>query len=124
MITINAMITSDYLLIPLQASKFSFDGVQNMLDSIDTVQKRYNPHLKILGALVTMYDARTMMSQVMVEEIQKLIPVFGIQIPKSVGVEEAHLMKQDIYEYAPKGKVTREYNKLCEEIIDELRKRR
>ena len=124
MITVNAMVTSDYLLIPLQASKFSLDGIQNMLDFVNTIQKRYNPNLKILGALMIMYDARATISQVIAEDIQKLMPVFGIQIPKSVVVEEAHLMKQDIYEYAPKSKITQEYNKLCEEIISELKKRR
>ena len=124
LITINAMIASDYLLIPLQASKFSLDGIQNVLDSVNAIQKRYNPNLKILGALMTMYDSRVAMSQVMIEEIQKLMPIFDIKIPKSIAIEEAHLMKQNIYEYAPKSKVTQEYSNLCEKIIDELNRQK
>ena len=121
-ITINAMVASDYLVIPLQSSKFSVDGIQSILDSVNTIKKRYNANLKILGALMTMYDKRVTLTQVMAEEVKELLPLFKAKIPRSVVVEEAHLLKKNIYDYAPKSNVSLAYHELCGEILNELRK--
>ncbi|MBS0617495.1 MAG: ParA family protein [Spirochaetes bacterium] len=115
-ITINAMVAADYLLIPLQISKFSIDGIQNIRDAVTTVNRRYNAHLKIAGGVLTLHDARTTLAQAMIPEVEKILPILQTTIPRSVAVEEAHLMRQDIFAYAPENKVATAYQALAEEL--------
>ncbi|MDH5716397.1 MAG: ParA family protein [Spirochaetia bacterium] len=119
-ITINAMVAADYLIIPLQASKFSIDGIQSIVDSVSTIKKRYNPNLKIMGGVFTMFDKRTSLSQAMIPEIKKRLPLLETIIPKSVVVEEAHLLKKDLYDYSPSHKVTQAYRDLCREAASAI----
>ncbi|MCS6983764.1 MAG: ParA family protein [Leptospiraceae bacterium] len=119
-VTINALVSSDFLLIPLQVSKFSLEGLTAMKDTVATVQKRYNPQLKIAGAFLTMYDSRTNLAQAMVPEIRQYIPLFKTGIPRSVLIEEAHLLKQDIFSYAPKSKVAEAFRQLFVEVMDAI----
>ena len=117
-LTINAMVSADYLLIPLQVSKFSIDGIQNIRDAVGTVNRRYNAHLKIAGGVMTMHDPRTSISQAMIPEIEKILPLLKTVIPRSVAVEEAHLLKKDIFEYAPDNKVAHAYKSLTDELLN------
>ena len=119
-ITVNALVAATHIIIPLQVSKFSVDGINGLLDVISTIQKRYNGKLKILGGLFTFYDERTTMAKMMNEMILKKISVFKTQIPRSVSVEEAHMVKRSLYDYAPKNKVTQAYSKLVTEVINGL----
>ena len=114
--TINALVFANHLIIPMQVSKFSIDGIQGILDAVRSVKKRYNPSLNILGALLAFHDPRTTLAQAMLPEIEKLMPVFKVKIPKSVAVEESHLLKKDLFDYAPKSKVTLAYKKFVEEV--------
>lgn len=115
-ITINAMVAADFLLIPLQISKFSIDGIQNIRDAVNTVNRRYNAHLKIAGGCLTLHDGRTTLSQAMLPEVEKILPILNTTVPRSVAVEEAHLMRQDIHDYAPQNKVAVAYASLAEEL--------
>lgn len=116
LVTINAMVSANYLLIPLQTSKFSIDGIQSITDAVTTVKKRYNPHLKILGGILTMYDARTTLSQAMAPEVSKYMHVFKSTIPRSVIVEEAHLLKENLLQYASGHRVAQAYRELAQEV--------
>jgi chromosome partitioning protein len=115
--TINSLVTANHLIIPLQVSKFSLDGIQVMQDAVKSIQNRYNPRLNILGGLLTMFDARTTLAQAMIPELEKHLHIFTTRIPKSVMIEEAHLVKEDIYNYAPKHKVSKSYHGFCEEVL-------
>ncbi|MCX7632641.1 MAG: ParA family protein [Turneriella sp.] len=115
-VTINAMVAADYLLIPLQISKFSVDGIQTIRNAVDTVNRRYNATLKIAGGFLTLHDARTTLAQAMLPEIEKILPLFKTTIPRSVAVEEAHLLRQDIHDYAPHNKVAQAYAALAGEL--------
>lgn len=115
-ITINAMVAADFLLIPLQISKFSIDGIQNIRDAVNTVNRRYNAHLKIAGGCLTLHDGRTTLSQAMLPEVEKILPILQTTVPRSVAVEEAHLMRQDIHDYAPQNKVAVAYAALADEL--------
>jgi chromosome partitioning protein len=83
---------------------------------VNTVNRRYNAHLKIAGGFLTLYDARTTLSQAMLPEVEKILPMLKTTVPRSVAVEEAHLLRQDIYEYAPQNKVAQAYAALAEEL--------
>lgn len=120
-VTINSMVAANYLLIPLQISKFSIDGIQGILDAVNIVKKRYNPHLEILGGLLTMFNQRTTLSKVIKPEVEKHMPLFTTTIPKSVVVEEAHLLKKDLFDYAPASKVALAYEAVVEEVSNGCR---
>ena len=120
-LTINSLVASNYLIIPLQVSKFSIDGIQTVLDAVNTVKKRYNPYLEILGGVLTMYDARTTLSRMTKPKIKNYIKIFQTTIPRSVLIEESYFLKSDIFEYAPKSKVALAYNELCREVYDAIR---
>lgn len=122
-ITINSMIAANGIIIPLQTSKFSIDGIKTVSDAVESIRERYNPYLKILGALLTFYDSRTTIASAMLPEIQKHIHVFESKISKSVAVEEAHLLKKNLFEYAPKNRVTKQYQNLVKEVDDVLRRK-
>ena len=117
MITINALVAADFVLIPIQVSKFSIDGIHRIIESVSTVKKRYNSHLEILGAVFAMHNERTNLSKVMRAQVEKFMKIFDSAIPRSIVIEEAHLMKQSLFEYAPKSRPAREYEKLAEEVL-------
>jgi len=120
-LTINALVAATGIIIPLQASKFSVDGIQGLFNAIQTVQKRFNPSLKIIGGLFTLFNPRTTISQMMTEEISSSMKVFDTKIPMSVAVEEAHLLKKSLYDYAPNNAVTVAYQKFTEEVYNALK---
>lgn len=120
LLTINAMVASSFLVVPMLASRFSLDGIQRIEDAFSTIKKRYNPYLEILGAILTFFDPRTALSQAILPEIAKKLYVFPTKIPKSVVVEEAHLLQKTLYEYAPKHKLTKLMEKLTQEIQDRI----
>ncbi|MDH4200754.1 MAG: ParA family protein [Spirochaetia bacterium] len=119
-LTVNALVAATDILIPLQISKFSIDGLNGLLDVINTVQKRYNPKLKILGGVFTFYDERTTIARAMIKKIPDKIHILKTKIPKSVSVEEAFMLKSDLFSYAPRNKVTLAYKNLSSEVINEL----
>ena len=116
MITINALVCADYVLVPMQVSKFSLDGLHRILDSVSTVKKRYNPNLEILGAVFSMHNENTSLSRAMKPQVEKLMRIFNSAIPRSVVVEEAHLLKKNLFDYAPDSKPAKQFRKLAEEV--------
>jgi chromosome partitioning protein len=123
MLTLNALLCSDFVVIPLQAAKFSLDGIRTILETIETLNKKFRTKIKILGALMTMYDDRTTISKAMIEEMKKYLPVFDGYISRSVVVEESHLMKEPLSLYAPKSKVALQYQTITEIILNGIQKR-
>ncbi|MBE7438629.1 MAG: ParA family protein [Spirochaetales bacterium] len=120
---VNALVASDFLVMPLQASRFSLDGIKGMLSTCEIVNKRYNADLSVAGAVMTQFNPRTAIGQAMVEHIEALLPLYATRISRSVAVEEAVVMKQTIFEYQPGGKVAEEYQSLLAEIRDGIEKR-
>ncbi|MCC6275618.1 MAG: ParA family protein [Leptospiraceae bacterium] len=117
MLTLNALVAGTGIVIPLQVSKFSIDGIEGIMDIYETVTKRYNPNLKIFGALLSMFNPRTSISQAVVPQIQKYLKLFNTTLPVSVAVEESHLMQKTLFEYQRKNKVAVAYDSLVEEIL-------
>ncbi|TGL66344.1 ParA family protein [Leptospira kmetyi] len=117
MITLNAFVASTGLLVPLQVSKFSLDGIEAILEAHKNTVKRFNPSLKVFGAVLTMFNPRTTLSQTLEPMIEPYLKLFSSRIPPSVSVEEAHMMKQTLFEYQPKGKATKSYQGFVEEVL-------
>lgn len=120
--TINALVASDYVLIPLQAEKFSIDGITGLQQTISSIQKRINPKLEILGALVTQLKANTILTRTIIPLLDKYFKVFETTISDGVAIGESHLAKCSIFDYNSKSRQAREYENFLEEFLNELKK--
>ncbi len=124
LLTVNGMIASDYLLLPVQTEFYALEGVAQLLDSVKLVRKAMNPDLKLLGVLATMYDKRTSLSVQVVEEIQKYFKdkVFKTLIPRNVRLAEAPSHGGPVGAYDPFSKGSRAYKDLAKEVIKRVEK--
>ena len=120
LITLNALVASTHILIPIQSSYLSLEGTDDLLETIDKVRKIANPNLNILGVLITLNDKRTNISKDAVERIKKLFGeiVFSTIISKSVKLEESPAYKESIFTYAPKSVGAAQYRELAREVIE------
>ena len=119
LITLNALSASDSVLIPVQCEYFALEGVGELLKTVELVRKYYNRNLTIEGAVLTMYDARTKLSNQVVKEVNKYFEnrVFETVIPRNVRLSEAPSYGLPIVIYDPMSKGARSYEKLAKEII-------
>lgn len=124
LLTVNGMIASDYLLLPVQTEFYALEGVAQLLDSVKLVRKAMNPDLKLLGVLATMYDKRTSLSVQVVEEIQKYFKdkVFKTLIPRNVRLAEAPSHGVPVGVYDPFSKGSRAYKDLAKEVTKRVEK--
>lgn len=121
-LTVNAFVASTHLLIPLQTAKFSLDGLKSVLETKNTVNRRFNPALQTLGGLLTMYDPRTSVSKAVYDPISDFLHLLETKIRRSVVVEECHLMGKTLFEYQPRAKVAVEYGDLVREVAGAIEK--
>jgi chromosome partitioning protein len=119
LLTVNALVAADKLLIPIQCEYYALEGVTKLLESMKRVKSRLNPTLDIFGVLLTMYDNRTVLSKQVVDEVQKYFgkAVFTSLIPRTVKLSEAPSYGQPITEYDPRGKGAIAYKELAKEVI-------
>ena len=121
-ITVNALVAATHVLIPIQASYFALEGTDDLLETIDKIKIRANPQLQILGALITMYDKRTLLAKDILEQIQGVfgLKVFNTIITKSVRLEESPAYRESIFSFAPKSTGAYEYYRLSEEVLSRV----
>ncbi len=121
-ITVNALVASTHLLVPIQSSYFALEGTDDLLETVEKVKARANPQLQILGAVITLYDKRTLLARDIVEQIRKVFGdrLFETVITKSVRLEESPAYKESIFTFAPRSSGAFEYYKLCEEILSRV----
>lgn len=119
LITLNALVASTHLVVPIQSSYFALEGTDDLLETIEKVKARPNPHLQLLGVLVTLYDKRTTVARDSFAAIKSLFgdKVFKTVITKSVRLEESPAYRESIFTYAPDSSGAVEYNQLTEEIL-------
>jgi len=121
-ITFNALVAATHVLIPIQSSYFALEGTDDLLETIDKVKQRANPQLQILGALITLYDRRTVLSKDIQEQIHGVFgdKVFKTVITKSVRLEESPAYHESIFSFAPNSSGAYEYYKLMEEVLSRV----
>jgi len=119
LITLNALVASNYILIPIQSSYLCLEGTDDLLETIEKVRRIANPHLKVLGVLITLYDKRTILARDVVERIRRVFgdKLFKTFISKSVKLEESPAYRESIFTYAPNSIGAEQYRKVAEEII-------
>jgi len=124
LITINALIASDAILIPIQASYLSLEGTDDLLETIEKVRKIANTELRIIGVIITLYDKRTNISKDVVKQIKVVFgdSVFKTVVSKSVKLEESPAYKESIFTYAPRSVGAIQYQQIAEEILKRAKK--
>lgn len=119
LLTVNALVAADKLLIPIQCEFYALEGVTKLLDSMKRVKNLLNPSLDIYGVVLTMFDMRTTLSKQVASEVEKYFgkAVFKSRIPRTVKLSEAPSYGQPITIYDSAGKGARSYIALAEEVI-------
>ena len=122
MITVNAMVASTHILIPIQSSYFALEGTDDLLETIDKIKARPNPHLRILGVVITLHDKRTVIGKDVYEQISSVFgdKIFKTTISKSVRLEESPAHRESIFTFAPRSSGAAEYYSLSEEVLSRV----
>ncbi len=120
LLTINSLVAADEILIPIQSEYYSLEGLGQLLETINLVQNNLKPELKIMGAVITMYDKRNKLSDLVMQELYQYFPnkVFRSVIPRNVRLAEAPSFGRTIFHYDPKSKGSRAYERLAREIME------
>jgi len=120
LLTVNALVASDKLFIPIQCEFYALEGVTELLETMKLVKSHLNPSLDIFGVLLTMYDSRTVLSRQVTEDITEYFgnKVFETLIPRTVRISEAPSYGLPITQYDPEGKGAQAYSSLAEEVIN------
>lgn len=122
LLTVNALTASNQLLIPVQAEYYALEGLSQLLSVVQRVRAGLNPHLSLLGVVVTMYDSRTSLSEQVYQELQnhfndKLLKTI---IPRNVRLAESPSYGKPISEHDKWSKGARAYKALSKEIIRKM----
>ncbi len=117
--TVNSLVASDLLIIPLQCEYFALEGLGHLLNSVKLVQARLNPSLSLAGILLTMFDKRNRLSHQVADEARKFFGanVFETVIPRNVRLSESpsHGLPIILYDINSRGAVS--YMALAREIM-------
>ena len=119
LITLNAFTASNSVLIPVQCEYYALEGLGQLINTINLVKKHLNKDLAIEGALLTMFDIRTNLSNQVVKEVNKYFEnkVYKTVIPRNVKLSEAPSYGMPISVYDPKSKGAKSYEKFVKEFI-------
>lgn len=119
LITLNALTVSDSFLVPIQCEYYALEGLSQLMTTVRTVRKLYNPSLDIEGVLLTMYDSRLNLTRMVVEEVKRFFPkkVFSTVIPRNVRLSEAPSFGLPIGEYDKSSTGAQSYMNLATEFI-------
>ena len=122
MLTINALVAADSVLIPTQPQFFSAKGLELLFQTYSKVRRKMNPDLKVEGVLITMMDKRPNFARDVVELIRSTyggsVKVFDAEIPMSVRAIECGAEGKSIFAHDPKGKVAEAYANLAQEVME------
>jgi chromosome partitioning protein len=122
MITVNALVASTHVLVPIQSSYFALEGTDDLLETIEKIKARPNPNLQLLGVVITMHDKRTTLARDIHNQIGEVFGdrLFNTIITKSIRLEESPAYKESIFTFAPKSSGAMEYYSLSEEILSRV----
>ena len=118
-LTINALTTSDGIIIPIQGEYYALEGLTQLIDTINIVKKKLNKNLSILGVVLTMFDRRTQLTRQVQEEVENYFgdKVFNTVIPRNVRLAEAPSHGVAILDYDKVSKGAKAYESLASEVI-------
>ena len=119
LLTLNALVASDSVLIPIQCEFFALEGISQLIDTVDRVKDSFNPDLAIEGVLLTMYDDRTNLTRQVENDLREFFgnEVFKTVIPRTIRLAEAPSFGQSILSYDPRSRGAEAYIQLAKEIL-------
>jgi chromosome partitioning protein len=122
LLTINALVAADSILIPVQAEYFALEGLGQLLNTVQLVRQGLNPQLEILGVVLTMYNKRMVLSEQVQAEVAQHFgdKLFTVVIPRNVRLAEAPSFGKTIFEHDKWSKGAKAYKQLSEEVIKRL----
>lgn len=122
LLTLNALTAATDVLIPVQCEYYALEGLTLLMNTLERVRKHLNPELNVLGALLTMFDARTNLSIQVVDEVKKYFKqlVFRTIIPRNVRLGEAPSHGKPIVYYDGRSKGAEVYRDLAEEVLERV----
>ena len=125
-ITVNALVASTHLLVPIQAAYFAIEGTDDLLETYARIRSRPNPDLKVLGVVITLFDKRTNISRDTHEQIRATFgdALFKTRISKNVRLEESPAYKETVFSFAPKSSGAEDYKKLAQEVLQRVQEDR
>ncbi len=120
LITLNGIVAGDEILIPVQAEYYALEGLGQLLETVQLVRDRIRPEVGVLGAVITMYDARTKLSDDVLHELYKYFPnnIFRSVIPRNVRLAEAPSYGRSIAHFDAQSKGAKAYERLAQEILE------
>lgn len=118
-LTVNAMVAANHVIIPIQSSYFALEGTDDLLETVEKIRSRPNPDLNLLGVVVTLFDKRTTISRDVEEHIRNVFgkKAFKTVISRSVRLEESPAHRKSIFDYAPRSSGAEEYHSLSKEVL-------
>ncbi len=122
LLTLNALVAADSVLIPMQAEYFALEGVSELLDTIDRIKQTFNPGLSVEGVVLTMYDDRTNLAQQVTEELKSYFGdrLLATSIPRNVRLAEAPSHGKPALLYDVRSRGAEAYIKLAKEIMEKV----
>jgi chromosome partitioning protein len=120
LLTLNALIAADSVLVPIQCEFFALEGVSELMDTIDRIRDSFQHPLEVEGILLTMYDDRTNLTRQVAADLREFFgdQVFRTIIPRSIRLAEAPSFGKPILGYDPRSRGAESYIKLAKEILD------
>ena len=120
LLTLNALVAADGLLVPLQAEYFALEGISELIGTLDRVAQAFNPELGLEGVLLTMYDDRTNLSQQVTQNLQEFFgeKLLRTTIPRNIRLAEAPSHGLPIALYDPRSRGAEAYAELAREILE------
>ncbi len=119
LLTLNALVAADRLLVPMQAEYFALEGISELMNTLERVRGAFNPELEIEGVLLTMYDDRTNLAQQVTENLREFFKekLLKTAIPRNVRLAEAPSYGKPVLLYDPKSRGAESYRELGMEIL-------
>jgi chromosome partitioning protein len=118
LLTVNALVAADAVIVPVQCEYLALEGLARLMNTLERVRAQFNPGLRIFGLVMTMYDARTTLSQQVAEEVRRHYPnlIFQTVIPRNVRLGEAPSFGKSILDYDPLSRGAEAYQALAIEL--------
>jgi chromosome partitioning protein len=122
LLTLNALVAADSVLVPMQAEYFALEGVSELLDTIERLRQSFNPGLQIEGVVLTMYDDRTNLAQQVTHELRKYFgdKLLNTVIPRNIRLAEAPSYGKPVLLYDVRSRGAESYIKLAKELMERM----
>jgi len=120
LLTLNALVAADSVLVPMQAEYFALEGISELLDTIERIRQNFNPRLAVEGVVLTMFDERTNLAQNVAAELKTHFGelLFETSIPRNIRLAEAPSHGRPVISYDPRSRGAESYIRLAKELMD------